>query len=144
MKQYKVYIAGPMRGYPQWNFPAFDRARDVFKAAGFEVFSPADNDRALGFNENAMEQCAVFKSADPWVFLGWDLGKVNEADVIYLLKGWENSAGALLERHVAETLIGMGKKKRILTENGDIYLQVATLVVQLKTEAKAHVRRNAA
>ena len=35
-----VYIAGPMRGLPDCNFPSFDRARDLFIAQGFYVFNP--------------------------------------------------------------------------------------------------------
>lgn len=26
-----IYIAGPMKGYPLYNFPAFDAARDTAK-----------------------------------------------------------------------------------------------------------------
>ncbi|MHB1850453.1 MAG: DUF4406 domain-containing protein, partial [Acidimicrobiales bacterium] len=47
----RIYIAGPMRGVKDWNFPAFDAARDLLVAAGWEVVSPADLDRAGGFVE---------------------------------------------------------------------------------------------
>ncbi len=51
-----VYIAGPMRGYTHFNFPAFDGARDLGKSLGWKVISPADLDRAEGldpFNDPA-------------------------------------------------------------------------------------------
>jgi hypothetical protein len=47
------YIAGPMRGYDQCNFPAFDRARDHIIGMGHVVTSPADLDRQIGFDPTA-------------------------------------------------------------------------------------------
>lgn len=41
------YIAGPMRGYPCYNFAAFDQARDLGRSMGFDIISPADIDREL-------------------------------------------------------------------------------------------------
>lgn len=40
----KVYVSGPMRGYLDYNFPAFYRAEDVLKQLGHDVFSPARRD----------------------------------------------------------------------------------------------------
>ena len=33
----RLYIAGPMRGIPLWNFPAFDAARDMLIKEGARV-----------------------------------------------------------------------------------------------------------
>ena len=41
----KIYIAGPMRGYENFNFPAFDAAAQLYRAIGYEVFNPADKDK---------------------------------------------------------------------------------------------------
>jgi hypothetical protein len=41
-----VYLAGPMRGIPGYNFPMFDLVRDRYVSNGWAVFSPADIDRA--------------------------------------------------------------------------------------------------
>ena len=46
----RLYIAGPMRGIPQYNFPVFDAARDKAIALGWDAVSPADLDRANGFD----------------------------------------------------------------------------------------------
>ena len=36
----KVYLAGPMRGLPRYNFDAFDRAAKYLREDGYAVFSP--------------------------------------------------------------------------------------------------------
>lgn len=38
----RIYIAGPMRGYPEHNVPAFNRAADRFRALGWDVVNPVD------------------------------------------------------------------------------------------------------
>src|SRR3972149_3772022 len=43
----KVYLAGPMTGLPASNFRVFDVAAAQLRRLGFEVFSPAENDRVL-------------------------------------------------------------------------------------------------
>lgn len=94
----KVYIAGPMRGIPLGNFPAFDAAAAYLRARGYTVFNPADNDRALGFDGNNGEDVA------PEAFqqmMRWDLARVMESDAVVFLPGWQNSRGAKAERVVA-------------------------------------------
>ena len=46
----RVYIAGPMRGIPRWNFDAFDKAKIIWLTMGHQPVSPADVDRALGID----------------------------------------------------------------------------------------------
>jgi len=40
-----VFIAGPMRGYKDYNFPAFDRAERILRNMGYHPVSPAVMDR---------------------------------------------------------------------------------------------------
>lgn len=43
-----VYIAGPMRGIPEYNFPAFHAAAEKWIDLGYNVISPADLDLLAG------------------------------------------------------------------------------------------------
>lgn len=49
-KKRKAYVAGKMRGLPYYNFPEFDKARDRLLGLGLTPLSPADMDRAAGFD----------------------------------------------------------------------------------------------
>lgn len=40
----RLYIAGPMSGLPQFNFPAFHAAAIALRAAGYAIISPAETD----------------------------------------------------------------------------------------------------
>ena len=86
-----VYIAGPMTGLPEYNYPAFHAAAAHARTLGYEVINPADNfdgDTTL-----------------PWAtYLRQALRQVLDADAIVVLPGWESSKGAQLETHVARTL----------------------------------------
>lgn len=109
----KVYLAGPMRGIPQFNYPAFFTAADWLRKEGHTVFSPAERDieRHGGINiaaDNHTGDEAVAAAEH-----GFDRRKAmaddtaficNEADAIALLPGWENSSGANAEWALAKAL----------------------------------------
>jgi len=100
MRALKVYIAGPMTGYPLWNFPAFDEAAEYLRACGYEVVNPADLDRAVGFDETA-------EIAPPGFLRGAlkrDLAAICECDAVAVLEGWRLSRGAMLEVLLANRL----------------------------------------
>ena len=92
-----VYLAGPMRGIDQFNFPAFDEAARNLRAIGWTVFSPAEHDRESGFDEtrNTLEGFDIKQAFQ------WDCNRVCEADYIVLLPGWEKSQGVAAELTVA-------------------------------------------
>ena len=103
-----VYIAGPMRGIPYYNFPAFDAAADELRGVGYIVLSPADLDREGGFD--AMD-CppdtdwdAIPDGFDFEACVARDIEGVKCADAIYLLPGWERSTGARAEKMIAKWL----------------------------------------
>lgn len=91
------YIAGPMRGYPDMNFPAFDDASRIGKMMGFNIISPADLDRAVGLpmtgEDLTRDQLDSCISRDISAILGLD----PKTDGIAVLPRWEGSRGACTE-----------------------------------------------
>jgi len=90
MKEIKsLYLAGPMRGLPEFNFPHFNEiAARLRRDRQFIVFNPAENDAGQSFDD-----CMAI-----------DLPEVCKADAVAVLSGWENSQGAQLEVLVARRL----------------------------------------
>lgn len=108
----RIYIAGPMRGIPEFNFPAFFRAAKDLREEGHTVFNPAERDNlkhgtdiSKG-NETGDESIAAAQHGfNLREALGADLAWIcAEADAIALLPGWENSKGAKAEKVVGEVL----------------------------------------
>jgi hypothetical protein len=80
-----------MTGYDQFNFPAFDKARDICLACGYEVVSPADLERnrsPRSYEENLRD----------------DFRHLLECDQILMLKGWKTSFGAAMEFAIAKAI----------------------------------------
>lgn len=109
----RVYIAGPMRGIPFLNFPAFDRARKLLTLQGWDVISPADIDRHHGVDEKDFptgHEANTFTPAqirevvvrDVNVFL--HVLKAEEGDAIALLPLWVKSTGGKAEFALAQWL----------------------------------------
>ena len=101
------YISGPMRGRPALNFPAFDRVRDALVRAGYGVISPADVDRASGFDGTMSERGEVHALARQYASrdfhaLKWLRGERGEA--IVMLPDWAQSVGASAEMALARWL----------------------------------------
>jgi hypothetical protein len=97
-----IYIAGPMRGLPYHNFPAFDDATTKYAWNGFYVFNPADFDRQMGMTENTSDADVtddVLRAC-----LDRDLNAITKSTHIALLPGWENSRGVRPEAVLAFTL----------------------------------------
>lgn len=91
-----IYLAGPMRGIPEFNFPAFDAEAAKLRAEGHVVFSPADGDRWLTLTGRPVEPRTCFELDTQWI--------CRHADTIALLPGWERSSGARAERALAEAI----------------------------------------
>ncbi len=108
----KVYIAGPMRGIPEFNFPAFFAAEAKLQAQGHECFNPARRDNEVHGtdiskgNETGDEDIAAAEHGfDLREALGADLAWIcAEADAIFMLPGWKNSKGATAEQATAVAL----------------------------------------
>lgn len=92
MKPNCVYIAGPMRGMPERNYPAFHEAEARLVELGHEVINPA-------------------RIEDEWTGVDWagclrrDIALiVTRCSMVAALPGWQRSKGASLEVHVAREL----------------------------------------
>lgn len=96
----RVYLAGPMRGILEFNFPAFDKAADEAFAQGWLPVSPADLDREMGFDEKRDEP----SPADLRTMIIRDVVELSKCDAIALLPGWERSSGVAVELAVAKFL----------------------------------------
>lgn len=86
----RIYVCGPMTGIAEHNFPAFFEAERLLQREGLVVENPANH----GSHEWAC-----------WAdYLRADLPRLATCEAIYLLPGWEQSQGAMLEIHVARAL----------------------------------------
>lgn len=102
-----VYIAGPMTGYPAFNFPAFFAADRMLTEQGWHVWNPAAKDE-----EAKVHEMEAYKTGDAAASIAegfdyvsafeWDCSKVLRSNGIFLLKGWEKSTGARAEWAVAQ------------------------------------------
>ncbi|WP_304458991.1 DUF4406 domain-containing protein [Alicyclobacillus sendaiensis] len=86
----KVYIAGPMTGLPDYNYPAFFRAAEAIRALGDEPLNPAEG---------------VTDLHQPWAwYMRRALRLLLDADAVAMLPGWQSSRGARLEYVIAQQL----------------------------------------
>lgn len=91
----RLYVAGPMTGLPELNFPAFHAETARLRALGHQVVNPAEI------------------NADPtadWLdCMRADIKQLVDCDGIVLLPGWVGSRGAGIEYTLA---ISLGLKVR--------------------------------
>ncbi|MBS3954065.1 MAG: DUF4406 domain-containing protein [Methylomicrobium sp.] len=85
-----IYLAGPMTGIVDFNYPAFNQAAEQLRAKGFQVENPA---------ENPQPAC---NSWNGYMRLG--LRQMLKCDAVVFLPGWWQSKGARLELDVASRL----------------------------------------
>jgi hypothetical protein len=89
----RVYIAGPMTGMADWNFPAFHAAAAAWRAAGWTVINPAE-----AFNGDTTLPYRAYVESD--------MAALRTCHAIAMLPGWDrpNSRGAVWERAIAQML----------------------------------------
>jgi len=92
----KVYIAGPMRGYEDYNFPAFYEMEDHLWKLGYFPVNPARMDKEEGDPSATGGEALPLKH-----YLTRDLPALLSCDMVVVLDGWEDSQGALAEVAVA-------------------------------------------
>ena len=102
MKPKSIYIAGPMTGIKDFNFAAFDKARNKLNDEGWTVISPADIDRENGFDALKGDSVELVTKEFMRKAIRADLDALQRVDAIYMLTGWQDSKGATAEYHVAK------------------------------------------
>jgi hypothetical protein len=94
MKSRIIYLAGPMKGYPEKNFPIFMMVAEWLRSLGHRVYNPAESESAFIQLDGTFDLRRAFGSYSTFISL--------EADTIVLLPGWENSMGAKAELGLAD------------------------------------------
>ena len=92
MKKPKIYIAGPMRGLPAFNYPAFRDWAKLHRDVGWEVENPAEIGAAFGTPEQINADTALLAAV-----VAAELHALETCDAIFLMGGWERSLGARQE-----------------------------------------------
>lgn len=105
---FKVYVAGPMTGLPELNYPAFTAAANALGAVGYDVLNPADIDQIHKRSQEAdgvmCGACSARKTHTWQWYMRQAIPMVCQADGLAVLPHWENSKGARFEVNLAETL----------------------------------------
>ncbi|MDT0355666.1 DUF4406 domain-containing protein [Herbaspirillum huttiense F1] len=85
----KLYLAGPMTGLPDLNFPRFHEEAARLRALGHEIVNPAE----LNPTSNDWLECMRI-----------DIRELVMCDGVALLEGWHQSRGATLEHDIGVRL----------------------------------------
>lgn len=98
-KEVHIYLSGPMRNLPLYNFPAFEAAHAEIKSKNPKWFihNPALKDRMDGFNPEL--DTPTEQQIAQW--MRRDIGDISRSQIIVMLPGWEASIGARRELQVA-------------------------------------------
>ena len=84
----RIYLAGPMTGHLNFNYPAFNAEAARLRALGLMVENPAQNPKQASWND----------------YMRVGIRQMLTCTHVALLPGWESSHGACLERSLAITL----------------------------------------
>ncbi|WP_440111738.1 DUF4406 domain-containing protein [Acidovorax sp. BL-A-41-H1] len=87
----RIYIAGPMSGLPDLNYPAFHAMAAHLRAKGLHVENPAENDPP---------------ACESWLgYMRLAVAQLASCDAVVMLPGWAKSKGACIEHQLA---VGLG------------------------------------
>lgn len=86
----RVYVAGPMSGIAEHNFPAFHDAAWRLRMAGLDVVNPAELNPG--------------QDGDWAACMRRDVAQMVTCDTVALLPGWDRSRGAQVEVRLARDL----------------------------------------
>lgn len=81
----KIYLAGPMTGLPDYNYPAFNAEAARLRELGYHVENPAENPKAESWQD----------------YMRAAVAQLVKCDAVALLPGWQGSKGARIENNLA-------------------------------------------
>ena len=121
----RIYISGPISNMPNLNVEAFASAAVLLRSQGWIPVNPHEKD---------------IHADATWVeHLRADIPLLLGCKAVYLLKGWQQSKGASLERHIAQelgmTVIEQESKHDPLRVGGLVVTQVKFVSL---VQEKAH------
>lgn len=87
-----IYLSGPMKGYPESNYPLFNRVTEKLRENGYVVYNPAE------YKHDGPAETFPLRQA----FAEYCAFICNVADTIMLLPGWEKSLGVSAELALAK------------------------------------------
>ena len=86
----KLYIAGPMSGYPDHNYPLFNATAAELRAHGVTVVNPVE---------------ITSNTTTDWLTcMRKDIAELVTCSAILMLPSWKVSKGARLEHYIAKKL----------------------------------------
>ncbi len=91
----RLYIAGPMSGIPDLNYPLFNEVAEFYRAEGYHVENPAENTIDASITDSFLQ----------WQeFMRLSIAQLITCDVVAVLPDYLASRGAALEVHIAKAI----------------------------------------
>ena len=92
----RYYVAGPMTGYENYNYPYFAEVAAILRQTGLLIESPHENPWPEGHKK--------MSNSDLWKYMMEVTdAQLSKCQGIILLKGWPQSTGACIELSKAMT-----------------------------------------
>ena len=102
------YLAGPMTGLRGFNYAAFEAEAARLRAMGLEVVNPAEGEEP---DDHRPRRVKLRRN-----LIRLLIDVLAKGGGVALLPGWNESAGALLERQIAEQLGAVVVESHKLTD----------------------------
>lgn len=91
----KWYLAGPMTGHDDYNYPNFDKFSAELRTRGYQVVSPAEIGRELPGEPGSLPY---------YIYVREGLRGLLDCQHLVLMPGWTESRGARKELDIADFL----------------------------------------
>lgn len=97
----RLYLAGPMAGMPDHNYPLFHSEAARLRGLGYEIINPAE----INLGADSVKHVTMQEQTRHWQqCMKKDIAALLTCSGIVLLPGYHYSGGALLEASLARTL----------------------------------------